>query len=49
MFRPVGCHETKPASEETIFRMGEDIPKPALVTPVTTKRRAAKANDRGQS
>jgi hypothetical protein len=37
MFRPPKNDETKPAAEETIFRLGEDNRKPALVTHLTNE------------
>jgi hypothetical protein len=48
MFRQPMADETKPASDETILRFGEDKWKPALGTKAASKR-AAKANDRGPS
>jgi len=49
MFRPRGGDETKLGQHETIFRVCEDIPKPAVATKALTKRRAEKAHDRGPS
>lgn len=43
LFRSWPCDETKRTENETIFRPGEDVPKPGLVTTAPTKRRAAKA------
>jgi hypothetical protein len=40
--RPIG-DETNLLREETIFAVGEDMPKPALCIKPLTKQRAAKA------
>jgi hypothetical protein len=49
MFRPPKNDETKPASEETIFQLGEDNRKPALVTHLTNETTGLRPNDRGPS
>ena len=49
MFRPDFRHETNPLWDETIFRFGEDVPKPALVTKSGNETTGPKAHDRGQS